>query len=98
MSSRKANPRRLRDARRQNARAIDKSIDPPGTRSIPSAKKTRGRRQPQAEDFSVTFDLPRSPPISDKELRAIEILLGEDLQKLLTDNANSEAESRKNSN
>lgn len=64
----------------------------------PPARKTRGRRQPQAEDFSVTFDLPQSPPISDKELRAIEILLGEDLQKLLTDNANSEAESRKNSN
>ena len=33
----------------------------------------------------MTFDLPQSPPISDKELRAIEILLGEDLQKLLTD-------------
>lgn len=98
MSSRRANPRSLRDTRRQNARAVDRIVDRPDMQPAPSARKTRRRRQPQAEDFSVTFDLPQSPPISDKELRAIEILLGEELQKLLTDNANSEAESRKNSN
>lgn len=47
------------------------------------ASKKRGRRQPQAEDFHVTLDLPPSPPIMDRELRAIEILLGRELQDLL---------------
>ena len=45
--------------------------------------KKRGRRQPQAEDSHVTLDLPPSPPIMDRELRAIEILLGRELQDLL---------------
>jgi hypothetical protein len=46
--------------------------------------KKRGRRQPQAEDFHVTSELPQLVPILDKELRAIEILLGSELQELLT--------------
>lgn len=46
--------------------------------------KKRGRRQPQAEDFQVAVDLPLLPPIHDAELRAIEILLGRELQDLLT--------------
>lgn len=45
--------------------------------------KKRGRRQPQTEDFRVAFDLPPSPPILDRELRAIEVLLGRELQDLL---------------
>ena len=45
--------------------------------------KKRGRRQPQAEDFQVALDLPPSPPILDRELRAIEVLLGRELQDLL---------------
>lgn len=45
--------------------------------------KKRGRRQPQAEDFQPTLDLPPSPPILDRELRAIEVLLGRELQDLL---------------
>ena len=53
--------------------------------SIPrEVVKTRGRRQPQADDFEVVVDLPPSPPILDRELRAIEILLGRELQDLLT--------------
>ncbi|MBR0861697.1 hypothetical protein ACFLEY_03915 [Bradyrhizobium sp. YCK136] len=49
--------------------------------------KKRGRRQPQAEEFQVALDLPPSPPILERELRAIEVLLGRELQDLLTDNA-----------
>ena len=45
--------------------------------------KKRGRQQPQAEDFHVTLDLPLSPPIQDRELRAIETLLGRELQDFL---------------
>lgn len=45
--------------------------------------KKKGRRQPQTEDFQVAVDLPPSPPILDRELRAIEVLLGRELQDLL---------------
>lgn len=45
--------------------------------------KKRGRRQPQTEDFQVALDLPPSPPILDRELRALEVLLGRELQELL---------------
>lgn len=48
------------------------------------AAKKRGRRQPQAEDFQVTSELPQFLLILDKELRAIEILLGSELQELLS--------------
>jgi hypothetical protein len=91
MSSRRTNPRSLRDTRRQNARAVDRIVDRPGTQTAPSAKKTRGRRQPQAEDFQVTFESPEPMPISDKELRAIEILLGRELHDLLTEDTNTTA-------
>ncbi|MBV9978444.1 hypothetical protein [Bradyrhizobium sp.] len=47
--------------------------------------KEKGRRQPQAEDFLVTFELPQTLPILDRELRAIEILFGKELQTLLAD-------------
>lgn len=43
----------------------------------------RGRRQPLAEEFQVALELPLSPPILDRELRAIEVLLGRELQDLL---------------
>ena len=45
--------------------------------------KKRGRRQPQGDDFHVVLDLPPSPPVLERELRAIEILLGRELQDLL---------------
>lgn len=51
--------------------------------SRPGVAKKRGRRQPQSEDFQVALDLPPSPPILDRELRAIEVLLGRELQDLL---------------
>ncbi|MEW6394376.1 MAG: hypothetical protein AB1582_07460 [Pseudomonadota bacterium] len=46
--------------------------------------KKKGRRQPKTDEFQVAVDLPLSPPIHDAELRAIEILLGRELQDLLT--------------
>lgn len=49
-----------------------------------SGAKKKGRRQPKADEFQVAVDLPLSPPIHDAELRAIEILLGRELQDLLT--------------
>jgi hypothetical protein len=49
--------------------------------------KKRGRRQPEAEDFQVFVDLPPSPPMLERELRAIEILLGRELQDLLAGDA-----------
>ena len=51
--------------------------------TAPGVAKKRGRRQPQTEDFQVALDLPSSPPILDRELRAIEVLLGRELQDLL---------------
>lgn len=84
MSSRRTSPCSLRDARRQNASALDRTVDRPGTRMAPSTGKSRGRRQPQAEDFQVTTEMPQPLPILDKELRAIEILLGNELLDLLS--------------
>jgi hypothetical protein len=84
MSSRKANPRSPRDPRPQNATAVDRNVGRPGTRTTLPATKTRGRRQPQAEDFQVMSEMPEPLPISDKELRAIEILLGNELLDLLS--------------
>lgn len=52
-----------------------------------SAPRKRGPRQPQSEDFQVTLGMPESVPILERELRAIEILLGADLQDLLSSSA-----------
>jgi hypothetical protein len=76
MSSRQGATVRLAKIRsRAQARARESAVGAP--------VKKRGRRQPEAEDFQVTSDLPPSVPILDKELRAIEILLGSALQELL---------------
>ncbi len=52
-----------------------------------SAPRKRGPRQPQPADLQVTFDIPQSVPILERELRAIEILLGDELRDLLNNNA-----------
>lgn len=83
MSSRSANPRSVLGSRRQDAGAVDRIVDQPETRTALPAGKRRGRCQPQAEDFQVTFESPEPLLISEKELRAIEILLGNDLRDLL---------------
>jgi hypothetical protein len=51
-----------------------------------SRKPRRSPVLPRAEDFRVTVRLPSPLPVSDRELRAIEILLGIDLKELLADN------------
>jgi hypothetical protein len=53
--------------------------------ATPLASKKRGRPQPQTENFQVVLDLPLAPPILERELRAIEVLLGRELQDLLAD-------------
>lgn len=84
MSSRQTNRRSPNDRRSQNATALHPNVDRPGTRPALSATKTRGRCQPQAGDFQVTTEMPQPVPILDKELRAIEILLGNELLKMLS--------------
>jgi hypothetical protein len=46
--------------------------------------RKRGRAPPQASDYSVSSELPENIPISENELRALEILLGPELKELLT--------------
>ncbi|MGX1317653.1 hypothetical protein AB7M17_001106 [Bradyrhizobium sp. USDA 377] len=87
MSSRRANARALRETREKDASVADRTLDQPDTRTLPSTRRTRGRRQPQAVDFQVAFEMPEPLPISDKELRAIEILLGDELLDLLSNDA-----------
>lgn len=53
------------------------------TAAAPGAPRKRGPRQPQPADFQVTLDMPQIVPILERELRAIEILLGAELQDLL---------------
>jgi hypothetical protein len=55
------------------------------SRLVKRAPERRGRRQPQPADFQVRVDLlPVSIPILERELRAIETLLGSKLLDLLT--------------
>lgn len=81
MSSRRASVRKGADLASRDA-APGKS-----TTVSPGAAKKRGPRQPQPGDFQVTFEMPQSVPILEKELRAIENLLGADLQDLLSNSA-----------
>lgn len=57
----------------------------PGMSTAQSARaeRKRGPRQAQPADFQVTLDIPESVPILERELRAIVILLGGELQDLL---------------
>jgi hypothetical protein len=45
--------------------------------------RTPGRRAPQISEYLVTLDLPLDVPITADELRALEILLGQDLMRAL---------------
>ena len=55
--------------------------------SAPLKLRKRGRVPPQASDYSVSAELPENIPISENELRALEILLGVELKELLTKTA-----------
>lgn len=54
----------------------------------PSILQKFDSREKQASDYQIAFEGPTPLPITDKELRAIEVLLGRELQELLSDNAN----------
>ena len=81
MSSRRASLRK-----RADLGVSDSAPGKFGTASARSPKK-RGPRQPQPGDFRVTIEMPHSVPILERELRAIEILLGAELQELLRGSA-----------
>ena len=49
----------------------------------PRVPRKRGPRQPDAADFEVKLEMPLSVPILDRELRAIEVLLGAELADLV---------------
>lgn len=84
MSSRRTGVSPLPGSRMRSARMADPDMRPGAGAALP-AKKKRGRRQPEAGDFQVMCELPPSLPISDRELRAIEVLLGSELRDLLAD-------------
>jgi hypothetical protein len=46
-------------------------------------QRTAGSTASLLSDYSVATDLPESVPITELELRAVEILLGSDLKELL---------------
>jgi hypothetical protein len=52
----------------------------------PRVPRKRGPRQPDAADFEVKLEMPQSVPILERELRAVEILLGAELRDLLNSN------------
>jgi hypothetical protein len=83
MSSR---PKATRSRIELRTREVSAYVHAPVATPQAVARK-RGRQQPKAEDFEVKLDLPPSPPILDRELRAIEILLGRELQDLLASDA-----------
>ncbi len=81
MSSRRASLRKRAELRSRDAA--------PGESCTASAQspKKRGPRQLQPGDFRVTIEMPHSVPILERELRAIEILLGAELQNVLRGSA-----------
>jgi hypothetical protein len=46
-------------------------------------RKRKGRAAPQSSDYLVSTDLPHDVPVTETELRALEILLGNDLGMIL---------------
>jgi hypothetical protein len=80
---------RVKPARSGNhAGPIDESEDnTPGDCPAPGRVRKRGRAAPQVCDYSVSSELPENMPISENELRALEILLGPELKELLANPA-----------
>jgi hypothetical protein len=78
-------PLRVKPARSDNhARPLDETKnDTLRDCSAPGKMRKRGRAPPQASDYSVSSELPENVPISENELRALEILLGPELKELL---------------
>lgn len=79
---------RIREARREppaDRRSEDAGVSE--SRSDPIIKRKRGRDASQAPGYSVSTDIAENLPITEAELRALEILLGGDLKKLFADTA-----------
>lgn len=51
---------------------------------MPCERPLKIRSNADAADIRVTFEVPQRLPILERELRAIEVLLGTELQALLT--------------
>lgn len=93
MSSRQAAPRKSSALHRAGAPARDQIFANPPLTPIFDRKQRRSLVPPRAEDFRVTVSLPSPLPVSDSELRAIEILLGGDLKELLAENSTNQSKS-----
>ena len=78
-------PLRVKPGRSDNiAGSFDKINDnTPGDCSALGKVRKRGRVPPEVSDYSVSSELPESTPISENEVRALEILLGVELKELL---------------
>jgi len=71
-----------------HAGPLDETKDnTPGDCSAPGQVRKRGRAAPQVSDYSVSAELPENIPISEDELRALEILLGIELKEMLAKSA-----------
>lgn len=93
MSSRQAASRKSSALHRPSAPARDQiAANLPSTPSC-GRKPRRSPLPSRAKDFRVTFNLPSPLPVSDRELRAIEILLGSDLKELLAENSTNQSKS-----
>jgi hypothetical protein len=86
MSSRQAASQRSAASRQRGARTDDRIVEVQPSAAARGRKTRRGPAQPRTEDFLVTTSLPAPPLILDKELCAIEILLGDDLKEILAGN------------
>ena len=91
MSSRQAASRKSSALHRQIAPARDQIVANLPSTPIFDRKPRRG--PPRAEDFRVTVSLPSPRPVSESELRAIEILLGSDLKELFAENSTDQSKS-----
>lgn len=78
---------RLAISRRKPARAPPDTrrddADVLKSRRIAITERKRGRDGSQASDYSVSINISENFPISENELRALEILLGAELKELL---------------
>lgn len=92
MSSRRGASRKSSALHRPSAPARDQIANPPPTPN-PGRKPQRSPVPSRAEDFRVTVSLPSPLPVSDNELRAIEILLGGDLKELLAETSTNQSKS-----
>jgi hypothetical protein len=75
---------RIRQAQREPLRHRRcKNASVSESRPDPIIKRKRGRDASQASDYTVSTDISENVPVTEVELRALDILLGNDLKELL---------------